>query len=131
MTYFPKKSLFCFEESLTSSSPFPTLQIFSKKQLSEDTLASLFTTITTTYHKEWKAYPLLPPSPPESSFVLHTREFENEEERGCKIGGVYYTNAMESLVSAMETQAIAAYNVVQLLSSSCSSSLASSCEIPQ
>jgi len=64
-------------------------------------LDSLFATIEDTAEVSWRAFPRLDPESPIPPFRL--------------ADGLYYVNAMESVVSTMETQAIAARSVANLV----------------
>ena len=76
----------------------------------------------------WHAYPVLTPISADHSFILHLPSpspsiFSDSSSNSASsspslrlpIAGVYYVNAMESVVSTMETQMIAAKNVVRLM----------------
>ncbi|KAG6919572.1 hypothetical protein DXG01_004235 [Tephrocybe rancida] len=78
------------------------VKIFSKARISDELLVRLFQgQVGWVYRKEWDAYPELKPTttfPPVK--VDH---------------GFYYVNAFEPLISTMETETVAARNVVDLL----------------
>ncbi|MBE3555216.1 MAG: hypothetical protein IMW85_09595, partial [Thermicanus sp.] len=76
-------------------------KIFSTEKLDEPFLSRLFTDSSDTLEIPWKAYPVLVPMKEWPPFRLGE--------------GLYYVNGMESAVSTMETEAIAAKNVVNLL----------------
>jgi hypothetical protein len=61
----------------------------------------------------WHAYPILIPSGADHFFILHEPSMLSSPS--LLLPGLYYVNAMESVVSTMETQMIAAENVVQLM----------------
>ncbi|KDQ54837.1 hypothetical protein JAAARDRAFT_37950 [Jaapia argillacea MUCL 33604] len=78
------------------------VKLFSEERLSDEWLNSLFDgQVGWVLRKEWDAYPKLPPTttfPP------------------VKLGnGMYYVNAFEPFISTMETETIAARNIVDLL----------------
>ncbi|KAG6885530.1 hypothetical protein C0993_000526 [Termitomyces sp. T159_Od127] len=78
------------------------VKIFSKQRISDELLIRLFSDqVSWIYRTEWDAYPKLTPTttfPP----VKVNRAF-------------YYVNAFEPFISTMETQTVAARNVVDLL----------------
>ncbi|KZT06641.1 FAD/NAD(P)-binding domain-containing protein [Laetiporus sulphureus 93-53] len=77
------------------------VKIFSKKRLTDDWLENMFGKVGWVLRKEWDAYPVLPPT---TSFApIKVTE------------GLYYVNAFEPFISTMETETIAARNVVDLL----------------
>ncbi|TBU28194.1 FAD/NAD(P)-binding domain-containing protein [Dichomitus squalens] len=78
------------------------VKIFSKARLDDEWLRGVFGgKVGWVLRKEWDAYPVLPP----------TTEFPP-----VKLAeGLYYVNAFEPLISTMETETIAARNVVELL----------------
>ena len=78
----------------------PIYKVFSRNKLDQDFFNQTFNNIKGQTYKEWKAYTVLSPSKKWPSFQLGK--------------GVFYINAMESAVSAMETQAVAARNVMNL-----------------
>ncbi|MDG2448640.1 MAG: hypothetical protein P8M34_03350 [Saprospiraceae bacterium] len=78
----------------------PIYKVFSRNPLSEEFVQSVFRNINGQVHQEWEAYTVLSPMKQWPSFRLGN--------------GLYYINAMESAVSAMETEAVAARNVMNL-----------------
>ncbi|KAI0367266.1 FAD/NAD(P)-binding domain-containing protein [Pilatotrama ljubarskyi] len=78
------------------------VKIFSKERIDDEWLQQMFLgNVGWVLRKEWDAYPVLPP----------TTEFPP-----VKLAeGLYYVNAFEPLISTMETETIAARNVVNLL----------------
>ncbi|KAI0354058.1 FAD/NAD(P)-binding domain-containing protein [Trametes cingulata] len=78
------------------------VKIFSKQRIEDVWLQQMFEgNVGWVLRKEWDAYPVLPP----------TTEFPP-----VKLAeGLYYVNAFEPLISTMETETIAARNVVDLL----------------
>lgn len=82
-------------------------KVFSRETLSAGLIRDIFANASAeTQQFVWHAYPVLRPSSPWPAFRLH---------RGAHGGGLYYVNAMESSVSCMETEAVAAKNVALLL----------------
>jgi prenylcysteine oxidase/farnesylcysteine lyase len=81
----------------------PIYKVFSREALTDEQIAELFAKPSEVERIAWRAYPVLEPSQQWPSFRLGRR--------------LYYTNAMESAVSTMETEAVAARNVVGLLNS--------------
>lgn len=79
----------------------PIYKIFSREALDDALIGRLFAQPQDTLRIKWHAYPVLQPSPAWEPFRLQH--------------GLYYVNAMESAVSAMETEAVASRNVAQLL----------------
>ncbi|SNX83901.1 related to Prenylcysteine oxidase precursor [Melanopsichium pennsylvanicum] len=78
------------------------VKIFSSAAISDETLKRLFNdTISWVRRQEWDSYPFLAP----------TDRFPHIEVDE----GLYFSNAMESLVSTMETSTVAAKNTVALL----------------
>jgi len=79
------------------------VKIFSNKPVSDTLLDRLFgsSTISWVRRHEWDSYPLLTPTD-------RFPKIEVDEN-------LYYSNAMESLVSTMETSTVAAKNTVALL----------------
>jgi len=79
------------------------VKIFSQAAVTDERLSQLFGpgTIKWTYRKEWDAYPVLKP----------TREFPPIQLDE----GLYYVNALEPMISTMETSTVSARNVVGLL----------------
>ncbi|GJE94006.1 FAD/NAD(P)-binding domain-containing protein [Phanerochaete sordida] len=78
-----------------------SVKIFSTQRLEDSWLRRAFGKIGWVYRKEWDAYPVLPPT---TSFPPIKLE-----------KGLYYVNAFEPFISTMETETIAARNVVELL----------------
>jgi len=78
----------------------PIYKVFSRKKLEKQFFDKTFTNIKGQAHQEWKAYTVLSP-------MTQWPDFEIDK-------GLYYINAMESAVSAMETEAVAARNVANL-----------------
>ena len=74
--------------------------------MSDEMLERLYSRVLGVERFEWDAYPQLKP-------ISDLPSFEIEAEIGW--GGVYHINAMESVVSTMETETVAARNVAQLL----------------
>lgn len=79
----------------------PAWKLFSLAELSDSTLDAIFDQRAQVARLSWQAYPRLHPVSDWPPFRLAP--------------GLYYTNAMESAVSTMETEAIAARNVALLL----------------
>ncbi|KAI1792233.1 FAD/NAD(P)-binding domain-containing protein [Ganoderma leucocontextum] len=78
------------------------VKIFSKQRPTNEWLGAMFEgKVGWVLRKEWDAYPHLPP----------TTEFPPVK----LMDGLYYVNAFEPLISTMETETIAARNVVELL----------------
>ncbi|PWY98415.1 hypothetical protein BCV70DRAFT_212782 [Testicularia cyperi] len=79
------------------------VKIFSNEAVSDELLDRLFgsETITWLRRHEWDSYPLLEPT-------THFPNIQVDEN-------LYYSNAMESLVSTMETSTVSARNTVALL----------------
>ncbi|KAE8214400.1 hypothetical protein CF327_g2215 [Tilletia walkeri] len=105
-TVHPNPSLLPLSQPVSSedntNSDF-LVKIFSPNPISDERLAELFGagTVKWVYRKEWDAYPVLEP----------TQEFPPIELDE----GLYYVNALEPMISTMETSTIAARNVVGLL----------------
>lgn len=78
----------------------PIYKVFSRNKLDDAFFSKVFRDVQGSAHQEWKAYTVLSPMKEWPPFKI------NE--------GLYYINAMESAVSAMETQAVAARNVANL-----------------
>lgn len=76
-------------------------KIFSRAPLDDGLLDRMFADRSETVRMVWHAYPVLTPTASWPPFRLRP--------------GLYYVNAMESAVSTMETEAIAARNVVNLM----------------
>jgi prenylcysteine oxidase/farnesylcysteine lyase len=79
----------------------PIYKVFSREKLTDGQIAELFAKPSEVERIAWQAYPVLEPSQRWPPFRLGRR--------------LYYANAMESAVSTMETEAVAARNVVGLL----------------
>ncbi|THV06108.1 FAD/NAD(P)-binding domain-containing protein [Dendrothele bispora CBS 962.96] len=78
------------------------VKIFSMEAVEDEWLNSMFDgNVSWVYRKEWDAYPVLPPTTEFPPVKLDT--------------GFYYVNAFEPFISTMETETIAARNVVDLL----------------
>lgn len=80
-------------------------KIFSPQAFSEDDIASLFSAsakISWVHRKQWRSYPYIRP-------VLRFADFELDD-------GLWYLNSMETLMSTMETSALAGANVAALIS---------------
>ncbi|KAG0699722.1 FAD/NAD(P)-binding domain-containing protein [Suillus ampliporus] len=77
------------------------VKIFSQERVSDEWLETVFGNVSWVYRKLWQAYPML----------LPTSEFPP-----VKLDqGFYYVNAFEPFISTMETETLAARNVVDLL----------------
>ncbi|KAJ3195297.1 hypothetical protein HK101_000563 [Irineochytrium annulatum] len=84
-------------------------KIFSPQPLSDDVLGQIYSEIRRVDRFEWDSYPVLTP-------VKRGQWPRFELEEGTTNGGgVYYVNALEAAFSAMESETVAARNVVQLL----------------
>ncbi|CAK0834571.1 unnamed protein product [Prorocentrum cordatum] len=82
-------------------------KVFSRETPKANLIRDIFANASgETQQFVWHAYPVLRPSSPWPAFRLHG---------GAQGGGLYYVNAMESSVSCMETEAVAAKNVALLL----------------
>ncbi|KZT67749.1 FAD/NAD(P)-binding domain-containing protein [Daedalea quercina L-15889] len=77
------------------------VKIFSRQRLSDEWLEGMFGKVGWLLRKEWDAYPVLPPTTTFPPIKLAS--------------GFYYVNAFEPLISTMETETLAARNVVELL----------------
>ncbi|CDO76406.1 hypothetical protein BN946_scf184937.g20 [Trametes cinnabarina] len=77
------------------------VKIFSDSAISDEVLVEMFGKVGWVARKEWHPYPVLPP----------TTEFPPVE----LADGLYYVNAFEPLISTMETETLAARNVVDLM----------------
>ncbi|KAF5359929.1 hypothetical protein D9758_014001 [Tetrapyrgos nigripes] len=78
------------------------VKISSMEPVSDEWLEKVFDgQVTWVYRKEWDAYPVLPPTTEFPPVKVDT--------------GFYYVNAFEPFISTMETETIAARNVVDLL----------------
>jgi prenylcysteine oxidase/farnesylcysteine lyase len=82
----------------------PVYKVFSREALSDAQIRSLFRFTSEIERVVWRAYPVLLPSISWPAFELAK--------------GLYYPNAMESAVSTIETEAVAARNVVGLIQKS-------------
>ena len=78
-----------------------SLQVFSRTPLSNETLDLLFEDVAYRANVPWEAYPKLDPMRTFPPVVLAEH--------------LYYANSFEFVVSTMETETIAARNVVNLL----------------
>ncbi|KAI9445486.1 FAD/NAD-P-binding domain-containing protein [Lactarius indigo] len=79
-----------------------SVKIFSMEPISDDWLARVFQgQVGWVFRKEWDSYPVLPP----------TVEFPPVKLDD----GLFYVNAFEPLISAMETETIASRNIVELI----------------
>ena len=79
----------------------PAYKLTTQGGATPELLDSLFATVDETAEVSWRAFPRLDPELPTPPFRL--------------ADGLYYVNAMESIVSTMETQAIAARSVANLV----------------
>lgn len=88
---------------LVASSPDGTLiyKLFSREPVTEALLDELFSNRDVVERIRWEAYPVLRPSSDLPPFRL--------------ADGLYWVNAMEYAVSTMETEAVAARNVANLV----------------
>ncbi|CAI5994119.1 unnamed protein product [Closterium sp. NIES-64] len=77
-------------------------KVFSRQHLSDDTLDVLFRNRSFTRSIDWPAYPHYAPPDAFAPFLLDSHH-------------LYYTSTFESAASALETAAVAAKNVAQLL----------------
>jgi len=82
----------------------PVYKLFSKAELNEETLDKLFITRQMTKRAKWNAYPVLSPTSKFPPFRLHDQ--------------LYYVNAVETALSVIETSAIGAKNIVNLIEAS-------------
>lgn len=82
-------------------------KIFSKAPLNDALLDSLFTSRRYHLHRVIQAYPQLPPM----LALMETLPFELADS-------LYYVNAMETIFSTMETEAVSALNIRNLIISS-------------
>lgn len=78
----------------------PIYKVFSRQALEEPFFDKVFRNRKGRMHQEWKAYTVLSP-------MKEWPPFKIDE-------GFFYINAMESAVSAMETESIAARNIANL-----------------
>lgn len=76
-------------------------KMFSTEKMSESKLSEIFQEYTDVKEIVWLAYPVLTPMKEWPPFCIEK--------------GLYYVNGMESAVSTLETEAIAAKNVVNLI----------------
>jgi len=76
-------------------------KIFSRQELSEETLNSLFGKRTHTHRLKWNAYPVLIPVNEFPPIKIHDQ--------------LYYINALESALSVIEMSALGAKNVANLI----------------
>ncbi|KAI8845432.1 Prenylcysteine lyase-domain-containing protein, partial [Chytridium lagenaria] len=76
-------------------------KIFSPTRMDDGLLAKMYKKVVDVKRIEWDSYPILSP--------------RSGGEFGEGRGGVYYVNAMEAALSTMESETVAAMNVVQLL----------------
>ncbi|GAA5831289.1 hypothetical protein JCM11251_007821 [Rhodosporidiobolus azoricus] len=85
---------------------FHVVKMFSDETLGAEILEALYGkgNVAKTVEKVWKAYPKLEPVDKASDFAP-VRPDE----------GLYYVNSFERLISTMETETVAAHNVVSLL----------------
>ncbi|CAE8638940.1 unnamed protein product, partial [Polarella glacialis] len=89
-------------------------KLFSQEVPPERLLNEMFVNVSNEMKQfVWHAYPILSPRPSADwpPFTLHPASSGDQFQRG----GVYYANAMETPVSCMETEAIAAKNVALLV----------------
>ncbi|KAG6812064.1 hypothetical protein H0H92_004595 [Tricholoma furcatifolium] len=78
------------------------VKIFSKERISDELLEELFSnSVGWVFRKEWDAYPKLTPTTTFPPIKVDS--------------GLYYVNAFEPMISTMETETVAARNVVELL----------------
>lgn len=78
------------------------VKIFSKKRLSDEWLETMFSEhVGWVHRKEWEAYPYLTPT----AYFTPIRLTEN----------IYYINGMETLLSTMETETVAARNAIDMM----------------
>jgi prenylcysteine oxidase/farnesylcysteine lyase len=79
----------------------PIYKLFSREPVTESLLAAIFDDRSAVEQIRWEAYPVLRPSDDLPPFRLAE--------------GLYWVNAMEFAVSTMETEAVAARNVANLV----------------
>ena len=79
----------------------PVYKLFSRKPVAESLLDEVFSSRNAVEQIRWEAYPVLCPSSDLPPFRL--------------ADGLYWVNAMEFAVSTMETEAVAARNVANLV----------------
>ena len=86
-------------------------KLFSNEQISESILNQIYTRVDRVDRFKWESYPILDPKlfheRDKLSFVLH--------KGNDMLDGIYHVNAFESAISTMESETVAAMNVVQLL----------------
>ncbi|KAJ3208616.1 hypothetical protein HDU67_006629 [Dinochytrium kinnereticum] len=80
-------------------------KIFSPRRIDDELLGRMYLRFGDVYRFEWDSYPVLQPAGELGSFLVE----------GVGKGGVYHVNALEAAVSTMESETVAARNVVQLL----------------
>jgi prenylcysteine oxidase/farnesylcysteine lyase len=85
----------------TSPDGAPVYKLFSREPVAESLLDELFSSRDVVEQIRWEGYPVLRPSSGLPSFRLDD--------------GLYWVNAMEFAVSTMETEAVAARNVANLV----------------
>lgn len=76
-------------------------KLTSRNAISTPCLNEMFTNITDIRRKTWQAYPKLNPGQELPPFEIQA--------------GLYYVNAMESIISTMETEVVSSRNIVNLL----------------
>ncbi|KAJ3373874.1 hypothetical protein GGF31_008759 [Allomyces arbusculus] len=84
-------------------------------------LGYLFNRVDHTWRRQWFAYPIMVPTAPDAKdedvypeIILHDAATAQAAAQAAA-GGLFYLNGMERLLSTMETQTIAATNLVRLL----------------
>jgi prenylcysteine oxidase/farnesylcysteine lyase len=82
---------------------FPIYKIFSQKEIPDAYLEKHFKVVQEVYRYEFDAYPLLQPGDP-----ANWHHFKMGE-------GIYQVNAMESIVSTIETELISSRNIALML----------------
>ncbi|KAJ3274357.1 hypothetical protein HDU76_010720, partial [Blyttiomyces sp. JEL0837] len=95
-------------------------KIFSPNRLDDSLLSKIYTTIHTVHRFEWDSYPILKPFDHDDALpkievdvgggILQSQEGDSEEW-----GGVYHINSFETVLSTMESETVAARNVVELM----------------
>jgi prenylcysteine oxidase/farnesylcysteine lyase len=103
-------------------------KIFSPQRMEDALLKTMYTGIERVDRYEWDSYPVLVPTPSEASLGFPDIELdkggplligENGDGRGTGVvemfGGVYHVNAFEGAISTMESEVVAARNVVELM----------------
>jgi prenylcysteine oxidase/farnesylcysteine lyase len=88
---------------------------FSRKPLTDETLANLYTSVSQVRRVSWKAYPQFSPPEAFAPFVLHPPPADPPLSGGGAGGGLYYINSFENAGSCLETTAVAAKNTALLL----------------